>query len=479
MSAFAQRSYDAVIIGSGPNGLAAAITLARAGRSTLVLEAETSPGGGARSEERTLPGFVHDVCSAIHPLGVISPFFRSLSLSEHGLEWIHPPAALAHPLDDGRVALLDKSVDRTAEGLDVDGAAYRTLMGPLVASSEALFDETLGPPFRLPRHPLLMARFAWRALRSAEGLARSWFKGELARAFFAGNAAHSILPLDYPTTAAIGLMLPLAGHAVGWPLPRGGSQQITSALISYLRSLGGEIVTGVRVESLDRLPPARAILFDTGPHQLSRIAADRLPAGFRRKLDRYRYGPAVFKLDWALSGPIPWNAPTCARAATVHLGGTLDEIAKSERACWQNEICERPFVLVAQQSLFDPTRAPEGKHTGWAYCHVPNGSTANMTERIEAQIERFATGFRNRILARAVLTPADFQHHNANFIGGDITGGAMTISQLFTRPTARLTPYATPNRALWICSAATPPGAGVHGMCGYNAARSVLRSVLA
>jgi phytoene dehydrogenase-like protein len=478
MSTPAQRSYDAIIIGSGPNGLAAAITIARAGRSTLVLEAKDTLGGGARSSERTQPGFIHDNCSAIHPLGIISPFFRSLPLAEHGLEWVHPPAALAHPLDDGRVAILEQSVEATAQGLGVDADAYRRLMGPLVAGSDALFEETLGPPFRLPRHPLLMARFAWRALRSAQGLARGWFQGELARAFFAGMAAHSILPLDYLTTAAIGLMLPLAGHAVGWPLPRGGSQRITNALASYLRSLGGEILTGVRVESLQQLPQARAILFDTGPHQLSRIAATHLPAQFRRKLERFRYGPAAFKLDWALSGPIPWKAAECARAATIHLGGTLEEIAASEKACWQNQHSESPYVLVAQQSLFDSSRAPEGKHTGWAYCHVPNGSTMDMTERIEAQMERFAPGFRDRILARAVLTPADFQHYNANFIGGDITGGAMTIGQLFTRPTARLTPYATPNRAIWICSASTPPGAGVHGMCGYNAARAVLRSVL-
>jgi phytoene dehydrogenase-like protein len=477
MSTPAQRSYDAVIIGSGPNGLAAAITLARAGRSTLVVEAEDTLGGGARSLELTRPGFIHDICSAIHPLGVISPFFRSLPLSEHGLAWIYPPAALAHPLE-GRVALLEQSVDGTAQRLGTDGGAYQRLMGPLVAGADALFEETLGPPFHFPRHPLLMARFAWRALRSARGLARAWFAGELARGFFAGMAAHSVLPLDYLTSAAIGLMLPLAGHAAGWPLPRGGSQQITNALVSYLRSLGGEIVTGFRVASLEQLPAARAVFFDTGPHQLSRIAGDHLPHGFRRKLERFRYGPAVFKLDWALAGPIPWKSPDCMLAATVHLGGTLDEIAASERACWHNEHSDRPFVLVAQQSLFDPTRAPAGQHTGWAYCHVPHGSTVDMTARIEAQVERFAPGFRDLILARSTLTPADMERKNANYVGGDITGGAMTIGQLFTRPTARLTPYATPNRAIWICSASTPPGAGVHGMCGYNASQAALRSVL-
>ena len=473
-----QRSYDAVIVGSGPNGLAAAITLARAGRSTLVLEAEGAIGGGARTSEITLPGFLHDTCSAIHPLGIISPFFRSLPLAEHGLDWIHPPSALAHPLDDGRVALLEQSVDATAERLGPDANAYRQLMAPLVAGSEALFDVTLGPPFRLPKHPLLMARFARRALRSAQGLAHSWFSKDLARAYFAGMAAHSMLPLDYLTTAAIGLMLPLAGHAVGWPLPRGGSQQISNALAAFLRSLGGEIVTGVRVESIEQLPAAKAVLFDTAPHQLSRIAATHLPGSFRRKLERFRYGPGAFKLDWALAGPIPWKSADCARAATVHLGGTLEEVARSERACWQNEHCERPFVLVSQQSLFDPTRAPVGKHTGWAYCHVPHGSTVDMTERIEAQMERFAPGFRDLILARSVRTPADFQRSNANFIGGDIAGGAMTMGQLFTRPTARLNPYSTPNLMIWICSASTPPGAGVHGMCGYNAARAALRSVL-
>jgi phytoene dehydrogenase-like protein len=474
MSTPARRSYDAVIIGSGPNGLAAAITLARAGRSTLVVEAEEVPGGGARSLELTQPGFVHDLCSAIHPLGVISPFFRSLPLSDHGLVWIHPPAALAHPLEDGQVALLEQSVDVTAQRLGVDAAAYRRLMAPLVAGADALFDETLGPPFRFPRHPLLLARFAWRGLRSAWGLARAWFTGELARGFFAGMAGHSVLPLDYPTSAAIGLMLPLAGHAAGWPLPRGGSQQITNVLASYLRSLGGEIVTGFRVAALEQLPAARAVFFDTGPHQLSRIAADHLPHGFRRKLERFRYGPAVFKLDWALAGPIPWKTADCARAATVHLGGTLEEIAASEKACWQGKHSDRPFVLLAQQSLFDSTRAPAGKHTGWAYCHVPHGSTADMTATIEAQVERFAPGFRDLILARSTLTPADMERKNANYIGGDITGGCMTVGQLFTRPTARLVPYATPNPAIWICSASTPPGAGVHGMCGRNAAEAAL-----
>lgn len=469
---------DAIIIGSGPNGLAAAITLARAGLRTRVVEAQPTLGGGARSAELTLPGFVHDICSAIHPMGVGSPFFRSLSLTEHGLEWIQPPAALAHPLDDGRVALLDRSVERTAAGLGEDGPAYRRLLEPFVAAADQLFEQTLGP-FRLPRHPLLMARFGLQALRSANSLANRWFRGDLAKAFFAGIAAHSILPLDQLTTAAIGIMLGIAGHAVGWPLPRGGSQQISNALASYLRSLGGEVITGQEVRSIEELPPARALLFDVGPQQLSRIAGPHLPEGFHRKLQSYRYGPAAFKLDWALSGPIPWKAPACAQAATVHLGGTLEELTISEAAPWQNRHCERPYVLVAQQSLFDPTRAPPGKHTGWAYCHVPHGSTRDMTDVIEAQMERFAPGFRDLILARHVLTPAEFQRHNANLVGGDITGGVMDLRQLFTRPTARLVPYATPNPRIFICSASTPPGGGVHGMCGYHAARAALRFVFA
>jgi phytoene dehydrogenase-like protein len=474
-----RRSYDAVVIGSGPNGMAAAITLARRQRSVLVVEAGPVLGGGARSAELTLPGFVHDVCSAIHPLGIASPFFRDVApLAQHGLEWIHPPAPLAHPLDDGTAAVMEKSIDETGRTLGPDAAAYRRLMEPLVSNATALFDETL-KPLGPPRHPLLMARFGLRALWPATMLARSWFSGPRARAMFAGVAAHSILPLETMLTSAVGLMLGVAGHAVGWPLPRGGSQRISDVMAGILRSMGGEVVTGWRVGSLGELPPARAYLFDTSPRGMARICGDRLPAGFRGKLERYRYGPGAFKLDWALSGPIPWKAAECARAATVHLGGTLEEIAAGEKAIWRGEHPSRPYVLVAQQSLFDPTRAPAGRHTGWAYCHVPNGSRADMTDAIERQMERFAPGFRDLILARTVRSPADFERHNANYVGGDIACGVMDVWQTFTRPTVRLVPYSTPNRSVFICSAATPPGPGVHGMCGYWAAKAALRGVLA
>jgi phytoene dehydrogenase-like protein len=474
----ARRSYDAVVIGSGPNGLAAAITIARHQRSVLVLEAEATLGGGARSMALTLPGYVHDLCSAIHPLGVASPFFRSVDLARHGLEWVHPPAPLAHPLDDGTVAVLERSLEETGRTLGPDADAYRRLMGPFVQSADALFQETLGP-LRPPRHPILMMRFGLRGMRSAVGLLRSWFTGPHARAMFAGLAAHSILPLEQKFTAAVGIMLGVAGHAIGWPLPRGGTQRITEALVAELRALGGEVVPGRRVQSLAELPPARAYLFDTVPRHLARICGDHLPASFRRKLERFRHGPGVFKLDWALDGPIPWRAEGCRRAATVHLGGTWEEIAAGEAAVWRGEHPERPFVLVAQQSLFDPTRAPEGKHTGWAYCHVPAGSTVDQTEAIERQVERFAPGFRDRILARSKLAPADFERHNANYVGGDITGGVMDVWQLFTRPTMRVVPYSTPAKEIFLCSSSTPPGGGVHGMCGYFAAQAALRTVLA
>jgi phytoene dehydrogenase-like protein len=471
-----ESERDAIVVGSGPNGLAAAITLAQAGCSVLVLEAEQTAGGGTRSAELTLPGFVHDVCSAIHPLALASPFFRTLPLEEHGLELVQPPAAVAHPLDDGTAAVLERSLEATGETVGPDGAAWRKLMEPWVRDADRLLAETLGP-LKPPRHPFLLARFGLLALRSASSLASSRFEGERARALFAGCAAHSIQPLRKPVTASFGLMLALLGHAVGWPLARGGSQNIADALVSYLRSLGGEVITGRRVESIDELPPARAVLFDVTPRQLVRLAGARLPDRYRRGLERYRYGPGVFKLDLALDGPIPWRAEQCARAATVHLGGTLAEIAAGEEAVWRGEHPERPFVLLAQQSLFDETRAPEGKHTVWAYCHVPNGSSFDMTERIEGQIERFAPGFRDRVLARSAMAPADFERYNPNYVGGDINGGVQDLRQLFTRPVARLVPYATPAEGVYICSSATPPGGGVHGMCGYFAARAALRKL--
>lgn len=470
------RTYDAVVVGSGPNGLAAAVELARAGRSVVVFEANDTPGGGTRSAELTLPGYVHDVCSAIHPMAVGSPYFRTLPLAEHGLEWGYSPLELAQPLDDGTAAVLARSVDATAESLGPDEAAYRRLMAPLVAGADGLF-ELLSPP-RLPRHPLTALRFAKRAFRSGAGLARAYFQTDRAKALIAGLAVHAVLPLEQRPGAAITLMLAVAGHAVGWPFPRGGAGKIADALVSYLRSLGGEVVTGHRVGSIDELPPARAILLDITPRQVLALAGHRLPQRYRRQLTRYRYGPAAFKIDWALAGPIPWKAPECARAATVHLGGTLEEVADVERQVWNGGHPERPFVLLTQPSLFDPTRATAGRHTGWAYCHVPNGSTVDMTDRIEAQVERFAPGFRDLILARHATTPAQFEQHNANYVGGDIVSGIADLRQLFARPVLRLNPYSTPAKGVYICSAATPPGAGVHGMCGYFAARAVLRAKL-
>jgi len=471
------EAYDAIIIGSGPNGLAAAITLARAGRLVLVYEARETVGGGARSAALTLPGFAHDVCSAIHPLAVVSPFFRTLPLSAHGLEWLYPPVALAHPFDDGTAAFLDQSIELTGQTLGQDAAAYRQLMAPLVASWSMIEESLLGP-LRAPHHPLALLRFGLRALRSARALAESLFSGEHARGFFAGLAAHAIMPLERLPSAAFGLILGILGHVVGWPLPRGGAQYISNALASYLQTLGGKIQTGVHISSLDELPPARAILCDVTPRQLLQIAGHRLPARYRRQLQRYRYGPAAFKVDWALDGPIPWRALACMRAGTVHVGGTLAEITASEQTAWEGRHSDRPFVLVAQQSLFDPTRAPPGKHVAWAYCHVPNGSTFDMTECIERQLERFAPGFRERILARSIRSPAALERDNPNYVGGDINGGVQDLWQLFTRPAIRLVPYATPAKGLYICSSSTPPGGGVHGMCGYFAAQAALRGTL-
>jgi phytoene dehydrogenase-like protein len=470
------RGGNAVVVGSGPNGLAAAIVLAQAGVSVRVLEAADTVGGGARSAELTLPGFVHDVCSAIHPLGVASPFFRTLPLAEHGVEWIDPPAALAHPFDDGTAVLLERSAEAAVSGLAEDGDRWRRLFAPLVADAEPLLEDLLAP-LHLPAHPLALARFSARAAPPATTLARLSFRGTKARAVFAGLSAHSMLRLDRPPSAAFGLVLGLLAHAVGWPLPRGGSQRLSDALASYLRSLGGEIETGRRVESLAELGKTELVLLDVTPSGLLALAGDRLPSVYRRLLRRYRYGPGVFKLDWALDGPIPWRAEECARAATVHLGGTLDEIAASEAAPSQGEIAEQPYVLLAQQSLFDPTRAPGGRHTAWAYCHVPSGSNVDMAERIESQVERFAPGFRDRILARSARGPAEMERDNANYVGGDINAGAATLSQLFTRPVARVSPYTTPLPGVFLCSASTPPGGGVHGMCGYHAAQAALRSL--
>lgn len=458
----------AVVIGSGPNGLTAAITLARAGYPVTVYERAAQIGGGVRSAELTLPGFVHDVCSAGFPMAVSSPAFEQFPLAAHGLEWIHPEAPLAHPMDDGTAVMLERSVDATARNLGLDGGpdgeAWRALMEPFVEAWPRLRHDVLSP-LHFPRHPLLFARFGMQAIRSARSLAESRFRGPRARALFAGIAAHGALPLEARPSAAVALALAIPGHAVGWPFPRGGAQRITNALAGYLRSLGGEILTESPVTALPDGPPdAHIVMCDVTPRQFLSLAGDRLPASFRNSLDGYRYGPGAFKMDWALSGPIPWTARECARAGTVHLGGTLEEIAE-----WESRHTGRPFVLLMQPTLFDATRAPAGKHTAWGYCHVPNASTVDMAAAIEAQIERFAPGFRKRILARSVLPPAALEQRNPNLVGGDFNGGSIDLGQFFLRPTRRL--YRTPLKGVYLCSSSTPPGGGVHGMCGYYAAR--------
>jgi phytoene dehydrogenase-like protein len=465
---------DAVVIGSGPNGLAAAVALARAGASVLVLEGRDEIGGGARTSELTLPGFRHDVCSACHPLGILSPFFRSLPLEDHGLRWVQPPASVAHPLDGQDAVLLRRSLPDTARGLGVDARSYERLIAPMLSDPHGLLGDLLAP-LRIPKHPVRMLRFGLRAIRSAAGLARGRFRDERARALFAGCAAHSVLPLERALTAALGLLFCFTAHVEDWPVAEGGSAAISRALAGLLESLGGRLEAARPVGSLADLPPARAYLFDTSPAQLAAVAGPVLPPSYVRRLRRYRYGPGVFKVDWALDGPIPWRDPAVLEASTVHLGGTLDEIASAERAVWQGQTPERPFVLVCQQSQFDRSRTPEGKHTGYAYCHVPAGSTADLTHVLERQVERFAPGFRDRILARHAMNAEDFERYNPAFVGGAVTGGVADVYQLFTRPVARLNPYTTPNRRIFLCSAATPPGGGVHGMCGYHAACAVLR----
>jgi phytoene dehydrogenase-like protein len=473
-------SREAIVVGAGPNGLVAALVLARAGWGVTVLEAASTPGGGTRTEQLTLPGVLHDVCSAIHPLAVGSPAFRELAtgartLADHGLEWIHPDVPLAHPLDGGRAAVLARDVGTTADGLGADGAAYQRLFGPLVDAGFDLTDGLLSPFAIPPRHPLTLARYGITGIRGAQAVARRRFATDEARALFAGLSGHSILPLDKSVTAGYGLMLGVLGHLVGWPLSRGGSQRITDALVGLLADAGGTVACDTTVTSLAELPVADAVLFDVTPRQLVRIAGDALPQRYRRSLTRFRYGPGVFKVDWALDGPIPWTNPQVSRAATVHVGGTLDEIVAAEAAPHAGQHAERPFVLLAQPSLFDAHRAPAGTHTAWAYCHVPNGSTVDMTDRIEAQIERFAPGFRDRILARHTMGTADLERHDANYIGGDINGGSADLRQFVVRPTLGLHPWRTPLDGVYLCSSSTPPGGGVHGMCGWHAAHEVLR----
>jgi phytoene dehydrogenase-like protein len=464
----------AVVVGSGPNGLAAAVALAGAGWSVRVHEAAEVIGGGTRTEALTLPGFRHDVCSAVHPMGAGSPFFATLPLGEHGLEWVRPPVHLAHPFDDGTAAALRSSTADTAATLGRDGKAYRRLLEPFVPRWRQLFEDALAPPLRWPRHPLLMARLGVRGLRSATGLAAAAFEDGRARAFFLGLAAHTLLPLDRPPTAAFGLMLAIAGHGPGWPIARGGSRSIADALAGVLRGQGGRIVTEAPVGNVDDLPPADAVLLDLTPRQVLEVAGHRLPDRYRRRLGRFRYAPGVFKVDWALSEPIPWTAAACREAGTVHVGGGPEAIARSADAAWNGRLDEAPYVILAQPSLFDPSRAPRDRHTAWAYCHVPHGDTRNRTAAIERQVERFAPGFGDAILARSTMNTAALEDHNPNLVGGDIAGGVQDLAQLFFRPAPTFDPYAIPAPGLFLCSASTPPGGGVHGMCGWHASRSVL-----
>jgi phytoene dehydrogenase-like protein len=466
--------YDATIVGSGPNGLAAAIELARNGLKTIVLEAEESAGGGARSAVLTLPGFIHDTGSAVHPMALASPFFKSLPLQEYGLSWITPPVSLAHPFDNGTAALLSESIDGTAATLGADGNAYKNLISPVTAAWDALTMDLLGD-MRSATSPLALFKFGMSAMASARDVVEAYFREEHAAGFFAGLCAHSVIPLEKVPSSAIGLVLCAAGHKPGWPVPSGGSGSLAGALCGHLRSLGGKIETGHRVKLLTDIPRSRVIFFDTSPRQLADICTGILPDRYLRSLRRYSYGPGVFKVDWALSGPIPWKAAGCNEAGTVHVGGSFEEIAASEQAAWEGRVTSRPFVLLSQPSLFDASRAPVGSHTAWAYCHVPNGCNFDMTPYMEAQVERFAPRFRELILARHKSSPADLESGNANLIGGDIVGGAQTLRQLICRPTCRMDPYRTPLDNIYICSASTPPGAGVHGMCGYHAARSYLK----
>lgn len=475
MSRQGKKEYDAVVVGSGPNGLAAAIVMQHAGLSVLLLEGKETIGGGLRSAELTLPGFTHDICSAIHPLAAGSPLFSKLPLADHGLEFLYPQIAAAHPFDDGTAAVLTSSVDETASLLGKDEKAYRNLIGPLVKDWPSIVNNILGP-LTFPKNPVGLARFGLNALPSARFISRR-FSTEKAKGLYAGMAAHSIMPLENFATSAIGLVLMAAGHVKGWPVPKGGSRQIANALASYFKSIGGKIQTGFYVETLKQLPSSHAVILDVTPKQLVRIAGDQLSPSYRSKLERYKYGMGVFKIDFALDGPVPWKAEEVRRAGTVHLGSTFREIALGERETWKGMHPKKPYVLVAQQSVIDSTRAPQGKHTLWAYCHVPNGSMVDMSSAIEHQIERYAPGFRQRILGKHTFNAQQMNEYNPNYIGGDINGGAITPSQLFTRPVLSLSPYRTSAKGIYICSSSTPPGGGVHGMCGYHAANRALKDL--
>jgi phytoene dehydrogenase-like protein len=470
-----KRDYDAVIVGSGPNGLAAAILLQQNGLSVLLLEGKDTIGGGLRTEELTLPGFKHDVCSAIHPLAAGSPFFETLPLHEHGLEYIYPEVAAAHPFDNGTAAVLKKSIIETADLLGADRDAYIKLMAHLVKSWPGLAPDVLGP-LTFPKHPVDLAIFGLDALTSSTHLVKR-FKTEEAKGLLAGMAAHSIQPLTNLSTSAIALVLMANGHLKGWPVPKGGSVKIADALASYFTSMGGKIETSTYITSFDQLPSANAVLFDVTPKQLLQIAGHKFSSLYRWQLERYRYGMGVFKVDWALDDVVPFKAKGARQAGTVHIGGTLKEIAAGEQQIWEGLHAEKPFVLLAQQSLFDSTRAPKGKHTAWAYCHVPNGSNKDMTDIIEKQVERFAPGFRERIIGRHTFNTRQLENYNPNYIGGDINGGVIDLGQLFTRPVLRRSPYRTSAKGIYICSSSTPPGGGVHGMCGYHSAKRALKDV--
>jgi phytoene dehydrogenase-like protein len=471
-----EKAYDAVVVGAGPNGLAAGIELSKRGLATLVIEGAETVGGGTRTAQLTLPGFLHDVCSTVHPLGIASPFLRQLRLERHGVEWCQPPLALAHVLRDGSAVRFCRSLSDTADGLESDRQAYLDLMGPFVERADELLPELLGP-LRWPRSPLLLARFGLAGLGSLSGLAGRRFSGQRAAALLAGMGAHAMQPLDSPATASFALVLALTGHMAGWPVARGGSQAIANALAAIFVEHGGELALGRHVERYAELPKARAYLFDLTPRQLLHIAGSELPVGYRQRLHRYRYGPGVYKMDWALRARVPWRDPACAEAGTVHLSGSLTDVARAEAAVHAGQLARRPFIIFVQPSLFDSTRAPNGQHTAWAYCHVPYASTVDASAAIEAEIEQAAPGFRALILARAVKDAEAMERYNANYVGGDINGGSALLTQLFTRPVARADPYSTPNPRIFLCSSSTPPGGGVHGMCGYWAAQSALRHV--